>query len=137
MQLQLAIISCTCNFNYQILQLIAIPGFESLCVSTLNVPERCATVAKELNGTVLTSSYSQFSHDADVGIGWLKIGRIFLVERTEVEPFDRIAEIEWNTVEFDRSFRVHVCLKSIDYHNVGHILCMQARSLRRQDGKGH
>ena len=29
-------------------------------------------------------------------IGWLYIGQIFLVERTEVEPFDRIAGIEWN-----------------------------------------
>ena len=28
------------------------------------------------------------------------MGRIFLVERTEVEPFDRIAGIEWNAVEF-------------------------------------
>ena len=27
---------------------------------------------------------------------------IFLVERTEVEPFDRIAGIEWNAVEFYR-----------------------------------
>ena len=37
--------------------------------------------------------------------------RIFLVERTEVEPFDRIAEIEWNAVEFYR-------------------ICCMARSLR-------
>ena len=34
--------------------------------------------------------------------GWLLIGRIFLVERAEVEPFDRIAGIEWNAVEFYR-----------------------------------
>ena len=26
--------------------------------------------------------------------GWLELGRIFLVERTEDEPFDRIAGIE-------------------------------------------
>ena len=32
--------------------------------------------------------------------GWLQRCRIFLVERTEVEPFDRIAGIEWNAVEF-------------------------------------
>ena len=36
------------------------------------------------------------------GTGWLYIGRIFLVERTEVEPFVRIAGIEWNAVEFYR-----------------------------------
>ena len=36
--------------------------------------------------------------------GWLQIGRIFLVERTEVEPFDRNAEIEWNAVEFYRIY---------------------------------
>ena len=34
--------------------------------------------------------------------GWLSIGRSFLVERTEVEPFDRIAGIERNAVEFYR-----------------------------------
>ena len=39
------------------------------------------------------------------------MGRIFLVERTEVEPFDRIAGIEWNAVEFYR-------------------ICCMARSLR-------
>ena len=39
------------------------------------------------------------------------IGRIFLVERTEIEPFDRIAGIEWNAVEFYR-------------------ICCMARSLR-------
>ena len=44
-------------------------------------------------------------------LGWLEIGRIFLVERTEVEPFDRIAGIEWNAVEFYR-------------------ICCMARSLR-------
>ena len=43
--------------------------------------------------------------------GWLKIGRIFLVERSEVEPFDQIAGIEWNVVEFYR-------------------ICCMARSLR-------
>ena len=43
--------------------------------------------------------------------GWLYIGRIFLVERTEVEPFDRIAGIERNAVEFYR-------------------ICCMARSLR-------
>ena len=32
----------------------------------------------------------------------LYISRIFLVERTEVEAFDRIAGIEWNTVELYR-----------------------------------
>ena len=35
-------------------------------------------------------------------IGWLKTGRIFQVKRTEVEPFDRIAGIEWNAVELYR-----------------------------------
>ena len=44
-------------------------------------------------------------------LGWLQIGRIFLFERTEVEPFDRIAGIEWNAVEFYR-------------------ICCMARSLR-------
>ena len=34
--------------------------------------------------------------------GWLYIGRIVLVERTEVEPFDRIAGIEWNAVKLYR-----------------------------------
>ena len=39
------------------------------------------------------------------------MGRIFLVERTEVEPFDRITGIEWKTVEF-------------------YCICCMARSLR-------
>ena len=30
------------------------------------------------------------------------MGGIFLVERTEVEPFDRNAGIDWNAVEFYR-----------------------------------
>ena len=34
--------------------------------------------------------------------GWLQIGRMFLVEKTKVEPSDRIAGIEWNAVEFYR-----------------------------------
>ena len=44
-------------------------------------------------------------------LGWLYIGRIFLAGRTEVEPFDQIAGIEWNAVEFYR-------------------ICFMARSLR-------
>ena len=32
----------------------------------------------------------------------LGLGRIFLVEKTEVERFDRIAGIEWNAGEFYR-----------------------------------
>ena len=43
--------------------------------------------------------------------GWLSIGRIFPVERREVEPSDRIAGIEWNVVEYYR-------------------ICCMARSLR-------
>ena len=41
---------------------------------------------------------------------------IFLVERTEDEPFDRIEVIEWNAVEFDRSLRVEnvLCLPQVD-----------------------
>ena len=37
---------------------------------------------------------------AYIPIGWLQIGRVFLLERIEVEPFDPIAGIEWNAVEF-------------------------------------
>ena len=44
-------------------------------------------------------------------MGWLQMGRIFLVGRTEVEYFDPIAGIEWNAVEFYR-------------------ICCMARSLR-------
>ena len=34
---------------------------------------------------------------------WVAVNRLnFLVERTKVEPFDRIAGIEWNAVEFYR-----------------------------------
>ena len=45
--------------------------------------------------------------------GWLKIGRIFLVERTEVELFDRIAGIEWNAVEFYRNCCMVRSLRSL------------------------
>ena len=59
-----------------------------------------ATVVKELNATVYTVFLAPrvlvASH------GWLQIGPIFLVEMTEVEPFDRIAGIEWNAFEFCR-----------------------------------
>ena len=48
--------------------------------------------------------------------GWQLIGRIFLVERTEVETFDLIAWIEWSTVEIDRNLRVEnvLCLPQVD-----------------------
>ena len=58
-----------------------------------------------------------FTLSKDVaGTGWLKIGRVFLVERTEVEPFDRIARIELNAIEIDRSLRVKnvLCLPQVD-----------------------
>ena len=44
---------------------------------------------------------------------WREIGRIFLVERTEVEPFDRNAWIEWNAVEFYRVCCMARSLRSI------------------------
>ena len=58
---------------------------------------------------------------------------MFLVEKSEVEPFDRIAGIEWNAVEFDRSLQGRKRSLLIDYHNVGHMLCMYARPHRRID----
>ena len=38
-----------------------------------------------------------------------------------------------NLIETFLSKTFLVCLKSIDYHNVGHMLCMQARPHRRKD----
>ena len=37
-----------------------------------------------------------------MALGEMTCIRIFLVEMTEVEPFDRIAGIEWNAVEIHR-----------------------------------
>ena len=38
-----------------------------------------------------------------------------------------------NLIEAFGSKTFFVCLKSIDYHNVGHMLCMRARSQRHKD----
>ena len=38
-----------------------------------------------------------------------------------------------NLIEAFVSKTFFVCLKSIDYHNVGHILCMHARPHRREN----
>ena len=83
----------------------------------------------------LVNLTTRFSSRLFQSIVWLQKGQIFLVERIEVEPFDRIAAIEWNAIRFDRSLRVEnvLCLpRSIDYHNVGHMLCMHARPHRRK-----
>ena len=50
---------------------------------------------------------------SQMALSQVTIYRIFLVERTEVEPFDRIAGIEWNAVEFHRIYCMARSLRSL------------------------
>ena len=75
----------------------------------MNTTKMLENVRCEKDLGVLTDRKLNF--DLHIAEGWLLIGQIFLVERTEVEPYDRIAGIERNAVEFYR-------------------ICCMARSLR-------